>query len=104
MRATEPELPAASVLASRLLTVYVALPLMSSVVLSAMASASTVIVSPVPLAMIVVLAVPVLMLTALSAASPVLTSSDPERLDPVRLPIRLLTTCLAAPNRVSNVF
>ena len=57
-----------------------------------------------PLAVIVVVALPVVILMPLSPASPVLTSKLPLRLVPVRLPIRLVTTCFAAPNRVSSVF
>ena len=77
---------------------------MSKVVLSAIASVFTVIVSPLPLAVIVVLAVPLVMLMPLSAALPVVTSKLPLRLVPVRLPIKLVTTCLAAPKRVSREF
>ena len=77
---------------------------MSRVVLSTIPSAFTVIVSPLPLDVIVVFAVPVLMLMPLSAASAVVTSNVPLRLAPVRLPTRLVTTCLAAPKKLSRVF
>ena len=88
-----PLVPAASVLASRLLTVKVELPLMSRVVLSTIPSAFTVIVSPLPLDVIVVLAVPVLMLMPLSAALPVVTFNVPVRAVALMSPTRLLTTC-----------
>ena len=98
-----PLVPAASALASRLLTVKVELPLISSVVLSASASAFTVIVSPLPLAVIVVLAVPVVILMASSDASPVVTVKVPVKAVALISPIRLLTTWLAAPLSVNVV-
>ena len=71
---------------------------MSRVVLSAIASALTVIVSPVPLALMVVLAVPVVMLMPLSVLlSPVVTVRVPVRAVALMSPTRLVTTCWAAP-------
>ena len=76
---------------------------MSSVLLSSIASAFTVIVSPVPLAVIVVLAVPVVMLMPLSDASPVVTERVPVRAVALMSPTRLVTTCWAAPLSVNAV-
>ena len=91
-------------LAWRLFTVSVALPLMVRVVLSAMALAFTVMVSPLPLALMLVLAVPVVMAMPLSPASPVFTVRVPLRVVALMSPTRLVTVWLAAPLWVSVVF
>ena len=80
------------------------LPLRERLLLSSITSASTVIVSLTAVPSIVVLALPVMMLMPSSPASAVVTLRVPVRVVPVRLPIRLVTTCLAAPNRLSRVF
>ena len=98
-----PLAPAASALASRLLTVKVELPLMSRVVLTASASAFTVIVSPDPLALMVVAPLPVVTLMALSVASAVVTARVPEVPAANTEPLRLVTVkslVLALPVRV----
>ena len=69
-----------------------AVPLMSSVVLSAIASAFTVIVSSAPLALMVVLAVPVVMLMPLLSALPVVTFRVPTRAVALMSPTRPVTT------------
>ena len=104
-----PLLVAASVLACSLVTVSLAVPLRVRVLLSAIAAASKLIVSPAPLALIVVSPVPVVMLMPLSRASPAFTVRLPLRgvvleLAPVRLPTKLFTTCLAAPKRLRSRF
>ena len=101
---TEPLVPEASVLASSLLTLNVALPLRSRVLLSASVSASTVITSLLPLAVIVVSLLPVVMLMPLSAALPVVTLSVPVRSVAVTSPTRLVTAKLALPLRSKLVF
>ena len=65
---------------------------MSNVVLSAIASAFTVIVSPVPLASMVVLAMPVVMLMPLLDALPVVTVSVPTRPVALMSPTSPVTT------------
>ena len=72
--------------------------------MSAITSASTVIVSPATLEVIVVSLLPVVMLMPLSSAFAAVTSRVPVRLVPVMLPIKLVTTCLAAPKKLSRVF
>ena len=64
---------------------------MSRVVLSAIASALTVTVSPVPLAVIVVAPLPVVTPIALSAASPVVTETVPLVFPANKDPVKLLT-------------
>ena len=91
-------------LASSLLTLNVALPLRSRVLLSASVSASTVITSLLPLAVIVVSLLPVLMLMPLSPALPVVTVSVPVRAVASTLPTRLVTTWAAAPLWVRVMF
>ena len=68
-----------------------ALPLRSSLLLSAIVSAFTAITSPLPLAVIVVSLLPVTMLMLLSLALPVVTVSVPLSAVALMSPTRLVT-------------
>ena len=101
---SEPARAVALMSPTRFVTTSLELPLRVKAVLLSSAVASVLIVSDAAAPAIVVAALPVVMLMPLSAASAVDTFRVPVRLAPVRLPTRLVTTCLAAPKKLSRVF